>query len=801
MDESMRLRLLAGLCAVSLLCACGNAQSRKASYIAHGREYLAAGNYEKARVEFSNAAQIDPKDAQVRYYLGQVAEQRRDIPGAAAQYRAAIAADPALAAARASLGRLFLTAGSPDDALKVVTPGLALEPHNPQLLTIRGAARARLNDMPGALEDAQTALRRAPNDQYAIALAASLYKQRSELDKAVSVVEAGLRGLPNNVDLISILADLYLAQQQPARAEAQLRRIIALQPKNVTYRYALAQFYLQQNKVDAAEKTLRDTADRLPENLDAKLQLVALLGTRRGLDQATTQVERFLAADPGNDKLRLLLGQLLAQTRHLDDAERAYRAVIAHAGTDPQGLQARDRLASLLIERKDLPAASVLITEVLKDSPSDNDALTLRANLSLTQDQAQSAITDLRAVLRDQSNSVGIMRTLALAYQQNNEPDLAEATLRAAVQISPADFQSRLELAHVLSSANKLDEAGPLLEQLAKDYPSSIPVQESLFRMQAALKRTAEARATAENIERLSPNEALGYCLAGLIDELDHQPDAAAKHFEQALQRDPDAEEPLAALVRLDVRLERTAAALALVDNVIAHSPDNLVARKLKGELLLSQGQVNAAIAVGQDGVRIAPSWPQGYESLALAQVMAGRSNEAIHTLQLGIDRAQSTSSLLSDLSHLYERLGRPDDAIALYDGFLGRNPKSTFAANNLAMLLVTYRHDAASLGRAQNLSDQLASSSEVTLVDTRGWVKFKSGDFHGAESLLQQAVDRAPTTPELRYHLGMAQLRSGEQQAARQNLEVAVSADHPFSGKDEAKAALAQLTKSAPDG
>jgi Tfp pilus assembly protein PilF len=85
--------------------------------------------------------------------------------------------------------------------------------------------------------------------------------------------------------------------------------------------------------------------------------------------------------------------------------------------------------------------------------------------------------------------------------------------------------------------------------------------------------------------------------------------------------------------------------------------------------------------------------------------------------------------------------------------------------------------------------------------MDTRGWVKFKSGDFHGAESLLQQAVDKAPTAPELRYHLGMAQLRSGEQQAAQQNLETALHSERPFAGMDEAKAALAQLKKAVSVG
>ena len=55
-----------------------------------------------------------------------------------------------------------------------------------------------------------------------------------------------------------------------------------------------------------------------------------------------------------------------------------------------------------------------------------------------------------------------------------------------------------------------------------------------------------------------------------------------------------------------------------------------------------------------------------------------------------------------------------------------------------------------------------------------------------------------AQLSSELRYHLGMAQLRSGETQAARQNLESALSSDQPFVGREEAKAELAALNNVA---
>ena len=54
----MMQRGLAGLLLLTLIAlttACGGADARKERYLAKGQELMAAGNYEKARLEFRNA--------------------------------------------------------------------------------------------------------------------------------------------------------------------------------------------------------------------------------------------------------------------------------------------------------------------------------------------------------------------------------------------------------------------------------------------------------------------------------------------------------------------------------------------------------------------------------------------------------------------------------------------------------------------------------------------------------------------------------------------------------------------------
>ncbi len=109
-------------------------------------------------------------------------------------------------------------------------------------------------------------------------------------------------------------------------------------------------------------------------------------------------------------------------------------------------------------------------------------------------------------------------------------------------------------------------------------------------------------------------------------------------------------------------------------------------------------------------------------------------------------------------------------------------------------MLLVTYKTDRASLDRARALTAGFEGSDNALLLDTLGWVRFKRREYRDAVIVLERAADRAPDSKVIRYHLGMAQLRTGEREHARANLETALSGSGNFTGSQEARSALASL-------
>jgi tetratricopeptide (TPR) repeat protein len=221
--------------------------------------------------------------------------------------------------------------------------------------------------------------------------------------------------------------------------------------------------------------------------------------------------------------------------------------------------------------------------------------------------------------------------------------------------------------------------------------------------------------------------------------------------------------------------------------------PDKEMAHELLGEVRLVQKNSTAAIASFDRAIALNPRFWVAYRGKALALEASAKPDLALDTLKQGY-AASAAADLGVDLSNRLDRRGDHDAAVKVYEDMHQRNPDSLPIANNLAMMLTNGRGDADSLARADKLGEMLAASTEPSYLDTRGWIKYRRGQFEQALPLLQQASEKSPQSREIRYHLGMAQYRSGDRAAARASLEAALAGNKDFSGVEEARATLADL-------
>jgi tetratricopeptide (TPR) repeat protein len=790
--------LVVTLVAVSLT-ACGGAQARRAKHMAKGREFFAAANYPKARVEFQNALQIAPTDAQARYENGLVDEKLGKVREAAQFYQATIDVAPDFTGARARLARIVLLSGDADRALDLVKPGLEKHPDDVELLAVRAAARWRDKDTAGAMGDAQRAVALDPKNEDAVAALAGLYTSTGANDKAQGLLEQSIQKIPGTVDLRLVLAQLYTQERRPDDAEAMLVKLIELRPKEMSHRVRLAQFYARADEIDAAERTLRQAVHDLPEEREIKLSLVDFLGQRRGRDAAEQELQTMIKVAPEDSDLKFALARFYLQGKESAKAEAIYKGVISSDGLGPAGLSARDQLAALRLEEKDVPGALALTNEVLAKSPRDDEALLIRGTVALSKQDPRSAIADLRAVLRDQPNAIGVLRTLARAHLANGEPAVAEETMRHAAEANPDNLALQLDFAELLVQLGKHDQAKSIIADVVKKKPDSADALNAQFRLAVATHDQSTAKSAADAVVALRPKAAIGYMYQGMVAESDNHVEDALRLYSTAADLEPDTAEPLEAVVRILANTNRMPQAMKRLDDVSARFTDGSLALVIKAELLVRTGKPADALAPLDAAIARTPKWWRPYRDLAMAQLAAKQDpSVAIATLRHGEATTGGAQELHVDLARLLEKTGKPDEAIREYEQILATDAQSEVAANNLAMLLATYHKDQASLDRARDLTARFSNSQNLAYLDTYAWVLYKRGDVTDSVPVFERILQKQPNAAVARYHLGMAQSLAGDKSGARDNLTRAVNSGTQFDGIEEARAQLDRLATSA---
>lgn len=797
LQRAMRLRILLAVAAATLLAGCGGAQVRYSVHLQRARQYLAEHKLDKASIEARNALQVEPRAPEALDLNAQIEEERGNWAAAAASYEAALDVSRGDERAQEGLGKIYVMAGAADHALQVVEPGLRAHPQNAVLLAVRGAAEHLLNKDDAARVDAERAVRLAPRNDAAVAMLAAFYQQTGHLNQALALVDSAVKQNPDSASLREVLATLCLVAGQRDRAEEQLRRLVDLRANVLAPRIELAQFLASSGKLDDAQKALEEAVRKLPDSDGAKVALAQFIADHRSRAAGEATLRKFIALDPDKYELRFALGALLQRAGAAQDATAVYREVIARDGTGPHGLTARTAIAAMDVAAGQVAEARSLIEEVLRSNPHDADALILRANIALSHDDPTSAITDLRAVLRDQPQSVSLRRTLARAYMAQGNDALAEEALRTASEAAPNQPEAVIELAQLLVRTHRASEAVTVLQAAAHRIPTSVQVQEELARVDLAQRDLEGARAIAEHLKTMGGGALSGFYFAGVVAQQQNRLNDSDRELQQALVLKPDSLDVLAELARVDLIRNRGTQSIERLSTLVQREPRNVALVNLLGETYLATKDTAKAADTLTRAISIDPRSWASYRNRARVRLAQGDWSGALADYESALQISPLEPQLLIEAATLDEQHGQVDAAIAHYDVLYKSQPAARqIAANNLAMLLVTYRKDQASLDRARDLSAPFATSEDGALLDTNGWVRFKRGEYTTALSILELAATRSPESKVIRFHLAMAELQLGDADRARSDLETALSGSANFPGSDEARATLTTLTR-----
>jgi len=210
------------------------------------------------------------------------------------------------------------------------------------------------------------------------------------------------------------------------------------------------------------------------------------------------------------------------------------------------------------------------------------------------------------------------------------------------------------------------------------------------------------------------------------------------------------------------------------VTQYLATSPDDAEAHIILGTLHAGAKQRDLAKAAFQRAVQLNPKIAQGYLQLGQAYQDLGETDSAIAQFAKALPLEPRSAVLHAMLGNLYLSKNNIDMARKRYEQALAIDPNFAAAVNNLAWLYAQHGGNLdVALSLAQKGKELFPDSPSTT--DTLAWIQCKKGLYAAAIPLMQECVQKVPSSPTYHYHLGMALLAIGEKQIAKQHLQTAL--------------------------
>ena len=796
------------LVAALTLSGCESAEEKAERYYLSGMELLAAGDTDRALVEFRNVFKFNGfhKEARMAYAETQMA--RGEVGDAYSQYLRLIEQYPDTVEVRQILAEIAISRNDWEEAERHGRAAIALTPDAPAVQAIAAALDYRAavvatdaDARAKAAAAAQAVLTLAPDNKVARRIVVDQLASGPNPAAALPEIDKALALQPDAIEFHALKFQILAKANDIAGTGQQLQVMFAQFPDNQDVRKALIGWYLSQRDIDGAEAFLRKLAGADDAAPEGHLAVVQLLQAARGADPAKAELDRLVTATAGTpnaDLYRAMRAVMDFESGAQNEAITALEDILATAEPSEQTRRIKGMLARLLDATGNRVGARARIEEILLEDPTNIDALKLRAAWLIAEDKPGAAIVDLRAALDQNPRDAGTLTLMAQAHERDGSPELAGERLALAVEVSGQAPDESLRYARFLLQQNRIAPA----EAVLVDALGVTPADVGLLSQLAALRLTNSDWARVQEIidslravDTPQAQEAAQGIEAQLLVGQNRVDDSIA-FLERQIADGLGDNDAVTLIVQTQIRNGKTAEARAYLDDALAKTPDDPTLRMLSSAVFGLMGQIDTAAGILQGLIAESPAAEQPVRMLYGLLLSDGRTAEATAVLDAALV-AQPTSGMLRWMkAGQLETAGDIDGAIAIFEALYTEDSSNLVVANNLASMISTHRADPESLERAFAIARRLRGTTEPAFQDTYGWIESRRGNLEEALPYLESAATGLPNDPLVQFHLGMTYAGLKRTADARRVLTGALdlAGDSPLAQFQTARETLAAL-------
>jgi cellulose synthase operon protein C len=755
-----------------VLAACGSPEQRAQDYYQKGMEFIAKQDDLQARIELLNAIKYKSDDIQVWRALAGIDQRTKATQSQFLDLRRIVELDPNDLEARLKLVRMMINGGAADAALRLLEVASEGDKPNAEYHTLKALALLRAKENTQAMQEAQKALEIDPGNVDAILLVASKRVSEGDANGALKLLDAASGDDPR----VSILkAQVLFRNGNLSQAEQLLKDLISKYPQQSNLRNQLVELYIAENRLDEAETELRAIAKANPAEAKTGLNLIRFLVKYKSIKVAQDELENLIKTGGDVFEYQMMSAELDLIQGKLDEGTVLLQGLAKNADTPERKLAAQGKLTEVYVGNKNFTAADPIIADMLQKDRRNTTALRLRAAIRIEQGQFDGAIADLREALSDQPTSPELLLLMAVAYERSGKNELAARQYTDALKSPGADSSVVLRYVAFLQRRNDLTHAEEVLTDVIGRNPRNVQLLAVLAQVRLARQNWVGALATADTINALGDRRGLAEQIRAAALAGQNKIDQSISALEAAHAAAPDVTQPVVLLVARYIQVGQPDKAELLLQGMLKKYPANAQLLVMMGQTKLSQNKNEEAVQSFRLAISKQPKDATGYISLYDFYLRQKNYPAAIEIVKAGLDEQPSNlhlrlaSAALAFLTQDYEA------AISQYELILKEQPNSLMVINNLVSLLLDYRSDKESVDRAIGLANQLKGSNVPQYQDKIGWAEYTRGDFQKSVAVLQEAEAKLPDSANVRYHLGMSYLATGESEKASEQLKAAL--------------------------
>ena len=455
------------------------------------RLYSEQGESKRA-AEVLSAIPVDDRTARIEFALGASYEQNHQLKDAIAAYYRALALDPDNLDTDRGLANALLTDGQLDDALKILTGIVTVEPQDAQSQIHISEIERRKGHYDQALATLEKARPLAPDSLELIYNEALIYDALGRYDDATGVLtklvsdSAHADGKysdgekANRAIFLDRLAIIYREQNKTTEAVATYKQLIPLGGEYVKSGYqGQIDAYRDAHQWKEATAVAADVAKSMPKDHAIQLMYAGQLADTGKVDEGVALANAQLAATKGTADERdshLALAQIYIRLKRWQDASAELTSAESLATKPDEKLYVAFLRGTLYDRQKRYDEAEAEFRKALDIDPQNATILNYLGYMLADRGvRLPEALTMIRKAVDLDPQNGAFLDSLGWVYYKLGQFALAEENLRKANERINTDPTVHDHLGEVYEKTGNLKMAVAQWDRSMTEYARSLP--------------------------------------------------------------------------------------------------------------------------------------------------------------------------------------------------------------------------------------------------------------------------------------------------------------------------------------